>query len=158
MPTREQIITIQSAKRWLMKNRDFTDQAYRILLRNVGRVESSKELGNDGVEQVMAVMEAMGFDQHPRGPRYWRSKAERQGDRAAWKIEAMCAEYGVDCAGFVRRMTNGRTDRVDELDGQEMWRIIEALKVMRDRGTLAPVTHQSSLIKKGAAREPVLFP
>ncbi len=134
MAAKHQIRAIKTAQSWLAKHRDFTDQAYRTLLRSVAGVESCTQLGNTGFEQVMAVMEAMGFQSHERGPRYWRDKADRDGDRAVWKIEAMCAEYGISAAGFVRRMTSGRTDRIADLDAREVWKIIEALKQMIERG------------------------
>jgi hypothetical protein len=46
MPTRNQIIVIQEGKRSL----GLADLAYRTLLRSVAGVESSKDLGNVGVE------------------------------------------------------------------------------------------------------------
>jgi hypothetical protein len=46
-----------------------SDAQYRMLLHNVADVETSKQLGNDTFEQVMAVLEGMGFDGRLRCPR-----------------------------------------------------------------------------------------
>jgi len=77
---------------------DGSDARYRMMLRSVGGVESAIELDNRGVEDVMAVLEDMGFDDHPSGRRYWRTKIERRGscccERMAHKIHALAKEPG----------------------------------------------------------------
>jgi len=116
-----------TGKRWLEKNRNFTDQAYRMLLHNVGKVESSKELGHAGVEKVMAIFEGMGFDQHPQGPTTARSGV-RGDSRTTWMIYGLASEANLNVAGFCRRMSNHRTDQVEELDRARQRAVIEALK------------------------------
>jgi hypothetical protein len=125
---RQQMMTIQTAKRWLEKHRGMTDAAYRTLLRSVAKVESSKDLDNAGFEQCMAVLEAQGFQSHPRGPTYWRDKAADGGGRSSWKILTLAAESRYELASLCLRFSDGRTERSEDLTPQEAHRLTEMLK------------------------------
>ena len=133
MPTPTQIRVIQMAKRAV----GLTDPAYRTLLRNVADVESSKSLINAGVEDVLAVLEDLGFQSHPAGPNYWRRKVVRRGqccnERMIWKIEALAAEQRYQLPALCLRMSNRRTDQVGLLYPKEAYNLIEALKAIVDR-------------------------
>jgi hypothetical protein len=138
MPTTSQIKTIQLGR----KVCELNDQQYRTLLRSVAGVESCTKLDNRGVENVLAVLEASGFDSHPAGPTYWRDKAasrgERAGERMVHKIVELQAGQRYALGGLCLRFSDGRTDRPDLLRPHEAWRLIEMLKA-------------------AAAREPALF-
>src|SRR4051812_46234317 len=108
MPTRNQIIAIQKARRAL----DLSEPQYRTLLRNAGKVASSKDLDNAGVEDVMAVLEDMGFNQHPAGKSYWRDKVARRGsaagERMSDKIRRLAGQQRYQLAALVDRFSDGR--------------------------------------------------
>jgi hypothetical protein len=139
MPTISQIKTIQLGRRCC----DLNDTAYRTLLRNVAGVESSKALDNRGVEDVLAVMEDLGFDSHPGGETYWRDKVRARGqfcgERMAHKIHALAAEISYEAGSLARRLSGGRTDVVEQLDPHEAWAVIEAMKAIADRQAPAAV-------------------
>jgi hypothetical protein len=109
MPTRPQIIAIQKARRQLQLN----EAQYRTLLWNTAGVESSKDLDNAGVEDVMAVLEDLGFDSHPGGKTYWRDKVARRGSRAnervVHKINELAAQSRYDLAALCERFSQGRS-------------------------------------------------
>ena len=128
MPTRPQIIAIQKARRQLQLN----DAQYRTLLKNVARVESSKDLDNAGVEDVMAVFEDMGFQQHPAGPTYWRDKVAARGNRAnarmVQKIEMLAGQQRYCLPALCERFSGGRAQTPIDLTPAEAWKLIEMLK------------------------------
>lgn len=129
MPTPNQIKVIHDGKRSVGLN----ESQYRLLLKNVAGVESSKQLDNRGVEDVLAVFEDLGFDSHPAGRTYWRDKVARRREhgcpeRMAHKIHAFALPYPL--AALVRRMSGGRTDVVEELDAHEAYNLIEAAKAI----------------------------
>lgn len=146
MPTRPQIIAIQQGRRHCRLN----DDQYRTLLRNVAGVESSKELDNRGVEDVLAVLEDSGFDSHPAGPTYWRDKVRLRGsscgERMARKIHALAGDPAqrYDLAAMCRRMSGGRTAVVEELLPREAWQLIEGFKAIVAREELHERTAQGS--------------
>lgn len=165
MPTKPQIIAIQSAKRWLMHNRAFTDAGYRMLLWNVAKKRSCTELGNSAVEDVMAVMEDMGAQQHPRGKTYWRDTVQRRASgessrNQVWAIHAAAALLGIDARGFCFRMSNHRTRDPEALDAREAYNVLEALKAMIQRRTGEHLTSledaPASLPAAPAPRTPAL--
>jgi hypothetical protein len=129
MATKGQIIAIQTAKRALK----LSDPAYRMILRNVGGVESSTLLTNEAFDQVMAVFEESGFQSHPAGPTYWRDKAARGGDRAAWKLRQLAGQTGIDAEGFSARMSKKRTRTPESLTPRERYNAIEGLKKIAQR-------------------------
>lgn len=138
MPTPRHIILIQTAKRALKLD----DASYRMILRNAGKVTSSKQLDNRGVEAVMAVLEEMGFQNHKDGPTYWRDKAARSqagtGERVIHKIHALAAGQPYDLAALAYRFSNHRTNQVEQLGAQESYALIEMLKQVHQRQHPSP--------------------
>jgi hypothetical protein len=128
MPTTSQIKIIQLGKKLL----DLTEPQYRMLLHNVAGVESCKDLNNVGVEDVMAVMEGMGFDSHPSGATYWRDKVSARGTfanaRMVHKIHALAPLQRYDLGAQVMKFTGGRSERPEHLRPHEAWALIEMLK------------------------------
>jgi hypothetical protein len=133
MPTPGQLRTIHQGARRV----GLTDPAYRVLLRNVGGVESSKDLDNPGVEDVMAVLEDLGFDSHPAGRKYWRDKVRMRGshcgERMGRKIRELAAGGRYTLEAMVQRFSDGRTASVEQLHPREGWKLIEALKAIQQR-------------------------
>ena len=93
MTSREQLQLIHAAVRQV----GLSDPQYRVLLDNVAGVSSSKQLTNSSFEDVMAVLEDMGFRDH-RGETRWRDLVARRGthvsERMVRKIHALSAESG----------------------------------------------------------------
>lgn len=138
MPTKPQIQLIQIAKSQLVKAGKLTDQAYRVLLQNVAGVDSSKRLDNKSIERVMAIFEQMGFVDSVHGAGYWQGKAGRQlneyiSDRQVRALESMAAQTRYPLASLIRRLTNHRTDKVDQIDEDEAYKVHEALKDILER-------------------------
>jgi hypothetical protein len=128
MPTRPQIIAIQKARRALQ-----LDEAdYRLILRNTGRAESSKDLSNAGVEDVMAVFEDMGHQSHPAGKSYWRDKVAARGGianaRQLHLIGQLAESSRYSLPALCARFSGGRTDCVEQLTPREAWQLTEMLK------------------------------
>lgn len=104
---------------------------YRILLHNVAGVESTKQLDNQGFEEVMAVLEDMGFTDRVHGAGYWSRAGTR---RMAWKVRQLCEDgqrRGVmryPLPALVERISQGETDRLERLGPRQLWSLIEALK------------------------------
>jgi hypothetical protein len=84
------------------------DPQYRTLLRSVAGVESCKALDNPGVEDVMAVLEGMGFDSHPGGPTYWRDKVDRRGSRVNERMVHLIRELAAGGRYDLAAMVGGR--------------------------------------------------
>jgi hypothetical protein len=160
MPTPAQIRAIHQGQRFCRLN----EQQYRTLLRNVGNVESSTDLDNAGVEDVMAVLEDLGFNRHPGGPRYWRDTVgQRAGGascprRMAHKIRELAARPGgirYDLAALCRQHSAQRTGDVEQLLPREAWKLIEMLKavVVREEKKQPAKTeaHPPSLFAAGQA-------
>lgn len=139
MPTLSQIKTIQLGRRLC----GLSDAQYRMLLRNVGGVDSSKELDSAGVEDVLAVMEDSGFDSHPSGPTYWRDKVRRRGhecgERAVHKIEELSRLQRYPLQRLCELFSNQRTSEPAKLTPGEAWKLIEMLKAAVARETPTPV-------------------
>jgi hypothetical protein len=138
MPTAKQIQLIRIAQ----KDRKLNDAAYRVLLANVAGVKSTKDLDNRSIEDVMDVLEGMGFVDSHNGEGYWGNKVQRRGEvaneRMLRKIEAMAAETKYPVGAMVHRMTNHRTDRPEQLYPREAWMLIEAYKSIIERDTPQP--------------------
>jgi len=141
MPTTPQLKILHVAARQVGLIVGSDAVRWRLLLRNVGGVESSKQLDNAGVEDVMAVLEDMGFVDL-RGAGYWAGKVRRRncecGERMARKIETMAAESRYPVGPMCRRMSKGRTDFVGELTPREAWELIEAYKATEERERVQP--------------------
>lgn len=138
MPTPKQITTIQLGRRRVGLN----DAQYRLLLLNVAGVESCTKLDNRGVENVLAVLEALGFDGHVNGPTYWQEKAasrgERAGERMVHLIEQLAPGVPYPLGALVRKQSAGRTDVAADLRPGEAWKLIEMLKAAAARSAAAP--------------------
>lgn len=109
-----------------------------MILRNTGRVASSKDLDNAGVEDVMAVFEDMGFDSHPRGKTYWRDKVKRRasgrgGERQVDLIRRLAAGHRYSLEALCLRFSGQRTENVEKLTSREAWSLIEMLKATAAR-------------------------
>jgi hypothetical protein len=134
MPTKPQIQIVQIARRQVGLN----DAQYRIVLANVAGVKSTTELSNTAVEDVMDVLEGMGFVDSKHGAGYWGGKVGRRpfvaNERMLRKIEALAAEQKYPLPALVRRFSAKRTDRVEQLLPREAWNLIEGLKAIVERG------------------------
>lgn len=142
--TNRQLQIIHTAKRSL----GYEDADYRLVLKNIAGVQSSKQLDQKGFELVMAFFESVGFEYKAHGAHsvgspserqqtYWQSKADRQpryvSERELRMIEQLQNQSPYKPESMVRRMSNGRTDRVTELYPKEGYALIEALKKIVDR-------------------------
>lgn len=148
--TSDQIKIIHIAAKQLRMD----DAAYRLVLANIGGVASSKQLDNEGFEQVMSFMEAGGFRSldetgRPRPDDYWRKRAKQHGNRAARKIHqlhAMCVAEGAvyELAGMCRNASKGTVEKPEELEPREQMELIEALKEIHRRKRFAKSRESNS--------------
>jgi hypothetical protein len=143
MPTKSQLRCIHTGARAVrLIELDGNDARYRMLLRNAGDVESAADLDNRGVEDVMAILEDMGFDDHPGGERYWRDKVLRRRsaccERMAYKIHALATEQRYELGALCLRFSDHRTDVVEQLLPREAWNLIEMLKAVVGREAAEP--------------------
>lgn len=161
-----QLKLIHIAKRQLERQSEghFDDAQYRMVLRSIGGVDSSKDLDNRSFERVMAHLESMGFKgsvpdcsspkdaQHNRGltpSSYWARKSAQAAtprapltDRQRHLITDLASQISdLKLPGFIRRMTASRTDQIDSLTAKEAWNITEALKSMTTRKAKATQPH-----------------
>jgi hypothetical protein len=154
MITPQQIKLIHIAATRAALNR----QQYKLLLRNVGDVESCKQLSQASYEDCMAVLEDSGFKDTERGEHYWRGMVERRADRCssrmAFMIHKLAADpaFTYDLGGFCLRMSIQRTADPLLLTPREAWNVIEAMKQILDRepGVIAQVAGgEASNLKEG---------
>jgi hypothetical protein len=146
MPTRDQIIVIQCGKRELVTRGLLTEQSYRVLLSNVAGVDSSKLLDNRGVEDVMAVMEGLGFDSHPAGATYWQDKVRQRGhvcgERMVYLIRQLAPQVGrYPLPALVRTFSKQRTEDEARLTPAEAYKLIEMMKATAAREAPAAAAH-----------------
>lgn len=138
--TKPQLILLQTARRQVPALRD--DGPWRLLLHNVARVTSTKDLNNRTFEAVMAMLEALGFRDRYKRPNHYRRKITARGHDVSaeqiYKMVALAQEAGLELDGFCRRMTGGRTDCVGDLEPFEAYNVIEALKAIVQRRTPSP--------------------
>lgn len=131
--TAGQIKTVKMAQRAL----GLDDGQYRLILRNVGGVDSCKDLTNPSFEKVMAFFEQMGFKDNRGGPGYWSNKANRQGElvneRIVFKIRALAQGQPYDIGALCRRFSNHRTDQLHQLTPGEAYALVEMLKAVHER-------------------------
>ena len=133
-----QLRLIHSAVRQVQLN----DPQYRMLLKSVAGVDSSKLLDNSSFEDVMAVLEDMGFGRTTSAnSSYWRNIVENRGvkvgSRMVHKIRELAAtEAGrrYTLAAMVSRFSDKRTEDVEQLLPREAWKLIEGYKAIVERG------------------------
>jgi hypothetical protein len=133
MPTPAQLRMLHSGVRKLKWN----DKQYRTVLLNVAGVNSSKLLDQAGFEDVMALLEDSGFDQHPAGSSYWRDKVRARsvvcGPRMYHLIKRLAKECRYDLGALCLRFSAGGTDEPALLKPREAWNLIEGMKAMNFR-------------------------
>lgn len=148
--THQQLRLIHVAARQvgLIEGKD--NARYLMLLANAAGVESAKDLNQAQFEDVMAVMEDMGFSRERAMhcerasfsgaggsaaravSTYWRDKVAARGRSAnARMVHKICelakgSRYALPA--LVARFSNRRTDDVERLAPQEAWQLIEMLK------------------------------
>jgi hypothetical protein len=108
------------------------EQQYRTILRNTANVESAKELSNITFENVMAVLEDMGFVYFAQGANHFRNKVANRGSAAGERqvdyIRRLVASSPYPLKGLVRKFSDNRTDDVERLSAKEARNLIEMLK------------------------------
>lgn len=128
MPTALQLKIVHVAARKVGLN----DAQYRTLLANAAGVQSSKDLTQAGFEDVMAVLEDLGFRDDRNGETYWRDKVEARGQagnaRMVHKIRELAKHSIYPLERLVWRHSEGRTEDVEQLTPREAWKLIEMLK------------------------------
>jgi hypothetical protein len=129
--TSDQIKLIHVARRQVK----IDEPQYRLLLRNVGGVDSSKDLGKHGLEAVMAVFEDMGFRSTMHGPTFYRDRfrSSAASPEQLHKLRQMADASRYPLAAMCRRFSAGRTDQVEQLTPTEAWQLIEMYKAEADR-------------------------
>lgn len=150
MISKQQLILIHTAKRDIARlHPEFDDAQYRITLRSIAGVESSKDLDNRTFEQVMGFFESLGYHQPGSAPGYWTAKADRTtrnqiSDREIRRIEQLAAQQPYSLEGLIHRITNHRTSDLVQLTSGEAYKLQEALKGIVDRSPAAkPATPRS---------------
>lgn len=132
MPTPAQLRLVHVAARKAGLN----DAQYRTLLSNAGGVQSSRDLTQAGFEDVMAVLEDLGFADD-KGATYWRDQVEARGQRGTarmvHKIRELATRSVYPLERLVERHSDGRTRDVEQLTPREAWRLIEMLKGSNQR-------------------------
>ena len=140
MPTALQIKLIHVAARQVLGD---DKPRYRMLLRNLGDCESSLKLSPSAFEDVMAVLEDMGF-RGTGAATYWRDKVKHRGmfgnDRMARKIHALAVGCRYPLPSLCLRFSLQRTDQVERLEPREQYALIEMLKDVGEREA-SLVTH-----------------
>lgn len=134
MPTPRQLQLVHVAARRV----NLEAPQYRMLLHNVAGVESAKDLDNATFEDVMAVLEDLGFRGGPDAD-YWRRKVRLRGmysgPRMVHKIHALAADQRYQLPALCLRFSDHRTDEPEKLYPREAYNLIEMLKVAVDRET-----------------------
>jgi hypothetical protein len=134
--TPKQIQLLQIARRQV----GLDEERYRLLLKNVGGVDSCKDLTNEALEEVMAVLEDMGFVTTFHGVEnkdYWREKIRRRGhfadDRVIFRLVEQSKNAVYPLAGMVLRAAGGRTDDPKKLHPYEAANLLEAYRPIHRR-------------------------
>ena len=133
MATTDQVRLVQIARTSVKLN----EQAYRVLLANVAGVESTRHLTNTAVEDVMSVLEGLGFEDRVHGPGYWGQKVVDRGRyanaRMVHRLTELAAASRYPLAAMCLRFSAERTDRADRLTPREAWLLIEMYKASNQR-------------------------
>ena len=135
--TKDQIKLIHVAK----GKAGLSEEQYRMMLRNLGNVDSCKDLTNETFEDCMAFLEDCGFP----GDK-WRNTVINRGSfansRAVWFIRQLYIQYEAarephepyyNFRGLVGRMSKDRTFDPSRLTPAEAYKLTEALKQMIQR-------------------------
>jgi hypothetical protein len=134
------------------------DGEYRLILRNLGHVDSCTRLTPEGFEDVMAHLEKRGF---PAG-HYWRNKVENRGNfadsRQAWLIRKLAESSPYPLAALCKKFSAERTGEPSKLTPSEANRLVEMLKASnaRHEGT-EPRRHEGPE-GSGTGYQPVIPP
>jgi hypothetical protein len=113
------------------------DARYRLLLKNVAGVKSSKDLTNDQFDEVMSVLEACGFQDKIHGSNYWQSRSQKP-TRLIHKCRELAAQvHRYPLEALVKRFTDDRTNDPDQLLPREAWNLVEMLKEVLERQDVA---------------------
>lgn len=129
------------------------EAGYRLMLKNLGDVDSCKQLTQETYEDCMAILE----DQTDSKDIYWREKVRLRGtfanSRLVHKINELFSAYETAATalgippdkqlkrpGLVESASGNRTNSPSGLTPHEAWRLIETLKaiVARARPFAAP--------------------
>lgn len=137
MPTPLQLRMIHVAARQAGLIDADGDARYRLLLNNVAGADSAKSLDQSEFEDVMEVIEAMGFVD-TKGAGYWANKVALRRSCANPRmvrkiIELQKQQDRYPLASVCLRHSDGRTDRVEQLLPREAWKVIEMLKAVVER-------------------------
>lgn len=128
-----QVQLIQIARR----QTDLNELQYRTLLRNIGGVDSSRQLTQQDFEDVMAILEGCGFSDRHRGPMYWRLRADQRGltatTRQIYKIHAMAKGSRYELPALCDKFSHGRTRDAGLLTPREAHELIEMFKAEEKR-------------------------
>lgn len=124
-----QIKLVQIARRQL----GLEEADYRLILRNLGGVESTTKLTHRGMEDVMAFFEARGFVDRLHGPGYWQRQRDAEGGREIRLIKQLAAESAYPLAALCQRHSHHRTSELTELNAMERYELIEMLKASNNR-------------------------
>jgi hypothetical protein len=175
-PQQLKLIHIAARQVGLIDGRD--DARYRLLLKSTGSVESAKQLDNASFEDVMAVMEDMGFSRERQfhldkasfsggggsatkmQSTYWRDKVAARGRFANARMLHLIIELAAapaqryELAALVSQFSAGRTREVGKLTPQEAWKLIEMLKAAAARESAREQHPQPKLREAGASKMP----
>jgi hypothetical protein len=132
--TKSQIILLQTARRAAGLAHD---PDWRLVLKNVAGVASSKDLSNAAFEDVMAFLEERGFEHPAYGANHFTNKVQSRGcradDRQAYLIEQLAQESHYRLPGLCMRFSDGRTEDPRKLTAAEASQLIEMLKAVKSR-------------------------
>jgi len=135
----------------LKRKAGLDDPSYRLILRNIGGVASSKDLSQSAFDEVMASIEEAGEANGVRIGTYWRDRLGKGSSgtaRMIHKIHAIYASYEqlrdpvesthYELAGLCRNAASrrpgnanlpiGRPLTPEDLNAKEAWTLIETLK------------------------------
>jgi hypothetical protein len=133
MPTGQQIKVIHVAARQV----GLDDAAYRLVLKNVTGKESSKDLDNRGIEDLLAVFEDLGWRDPGRAETYWRDKVSLRGRfagaRLVFRINELAPKQKYDLAGLCRKVSDDRTEFPRNLTPAEGMRLLVILQDVIER-------------------------
>lgn len=147
MISRLQVQTLQIARRQVEKLSQgvFDESAWRIALRNVGKVKpdrtghvSSKALDQAGFEAMMSFLEGMGYRRDSGNQTHWRNRnSQRTGFATTRQVYALrqlaAADSRYDLGAMCLRASNGRHDQPEKLTPGQARNLIEAYKSIAQR-------------------------